>query len=100
MIDFLKEINFNDEDIKKIVEYNTTSTLDNLSCNNINCLKIINYLKEIGVKNIVDLLTYEIDVFLLTFTDFIKKIRFFNVPVFVDAINDDYSVIREIYNFD
>ncbi len=100
MIDFLKEINFNDEDIKKIVEYNTKSTLDNLSCNNINCLKIINYLKEIGVKNIVDLLTYEIDVFLLTFTDFIKKIRFFNVPVFVDAINDDYSVIREIYNFD
>ena len=100
MIDFLRDINISEQDIKRIKEYNSEPSICNLSCNSINCLKIINYLKEIGVDNIVDLLTYEMDIFLLTFSDFIKKIRFFNIPVFVNAVNDDYNIIREIYNVD
>ncbi len=94
MIDFLKEIDISNNTISKIITENQESSLYNLSCNKDNCIKIILYMREIGIKNIEELLIYETNYFKLTFTEFIKKISRFNIPLLVDGINNDYTYIE------
>ena len=98
MIDFLKDVNISDDVIKKIEENNNQSSLYDLNLNDDNCIQIIKYLKELGVYNIDLLLINELDIFKLTFNEFVKKIKRFNIPNFVQAINNDYVTIEEIYN--
>lgn len=98
MIDFLKKENISDDVIKKIEENNNQSSLYDLSLNEDNCLKIIKYLKDLGVSNIDLLLINEMDVFLLTFNEFVRKLKKFNISNFVQVINNDYVAIEEIYN--
>ena len=98
MIDFLKKENISDDVIKKIEENNNQSSLYDLSLNEDNCLKIIKYLKDVGVLNIDLLLINEMDVFLLTFNEFVRKLKKFNISNFVQVINNDYVAIEEIYN--
>ena len=89
MVDFLKKANISDEVISKMKEEYSDSTLFDLSCNEDDCLKIINYLKELGINNIDDLLLYEIEVFKLKFNDLVKKLSKFNIPLFVNIINEE-----------
>ena len=49
MIDFLKEIEIEEKIINEIKKYNNDASIFDLSCNEEDCLKIINYLKEIGI---------------------------------------------------
>lgn len=98
MIDFLIECGINRKTITEIKNKYNESTLFDLSCNEDDCLKIIKYLKEIGIKNIDELLIYEIDIFKLPFIELVKKFGKFNVPLFVSFINDDISAISNIFN--
>ena len=98
MIDFLKDVGIKKETIEKLNNKYNKSDLFDLSCNKDNCLKIINYFKEINIKNIDELLIYELDIFTLTFNEIIKKLSHFNIPLLVSSINDDPFVIEEIYN--
>ena len=79
-------------------EENEDSVLYNLSCIKDDCLKIINYLKELGIINIDELLLYELNLFYLDFEDVVKKFSKFNIPVFVDLINNDFTAIENIYD--
>lgn len=98
MIDFLSKVGISSKIINEIEIKNTSSTLFDLSCNEDDCLKIIKYLKEIGIKNIDELLIYEIDIFKLPFIELVKKFGKFNIPLFVSFINDDVSAIENIFN--
>ena len=47
MIDFLKQVDIKEEVLIEIVKNNNPSSLSSLSINEEECLKIINYMKEI-----------------------------------------------------
>ena len=64
------------------------------------CIKIIEYLRKIGITCINELLIYEIDLFKKDLDYIIKKISKFNIPVFVNIVNDEYTAIENIYNVD
>ena len=93
MIDFLKKINIKEDVLIEIIKNNNPSSLSSLSVNEDECLKIINYMKEIGLTCIDDLLINRIDVFLSSFDKFIKKLSKFNIPVLVQLVNTDYATI-------
>lgn len=98
MINFLKEANISDEVIIEILKNNNEGSIFNLSCNEDDAIKIINYMREIGITNIDNLLIYRIDIFILIFKQFIKRISRFNIPVLVNLINEDYTNIDIINN--
>lgn len=96
MIDFLKNANISDEVILSMINNYNDATLYNLSCNDDNCLEIINYLKELNIEVIDELLINRIDLFLNTKEDLVKKFSKYNIPLVVDLINDDYVTIDKI----
>lgn len=100
MIDFLKKVNIHDNTITKIKNQYNDSTLFDLSCNAENCLKIINYLKELGVTNINELLINELDIFKLNYEELVKRFGKFNIPLLVSLINDDYIAIEHIFDIE
>ena len=93
MIDFLKDANITDDTIIEIMKNNNEASLFNLSCNDEDAIQIINYMRNIGVTNIDELLIYRIDIFFITFEQFIKRLSKFNVPILVNLINDNYANI-------
>lgn len=93
MIDFLKKTNINEDILIEIIKNNNPSSLSSLSINEEECVKIINYMKEIGLTCIDELLINRIDLFLSSFDKFIKKLSKFNIPVLVQLVNTDYATI-------
>ena len=93
MIDFLKDANITDNTIIEMMKNNNEASLFNLSCNDEDAIQIINYMRGIGITNIDELLIYRIDIFFLTFEQFIKRLSKFNVPVLVNLINENYANI-------
>lgn len=98
MIDFLKKVGISEKTINEIYEQNEESVLYNLFCIQDECVKIISYFKELGITNIDELLLYEINLFYLDFEDIVKKFSKFNIPAFVDLINNDFTAIENIYD--
>ena len=72
MLDFLKECNVSISIIENIKKENSSANIYNLSCNQDETIKIINYLKELNITCIDDLLVYRIDLFFHSLDD-IKK---------------------------
>lgn len=93
MINFLKDANITDDTIIEIMKNNNEASLFNLSCNDEDAIQIINYMRGIGITNIDELLIYRIDIFFITFEQFIKRLSKFNVPILVNLINDNYANI-------
>ena len=93
MIDFLKQVDIKEEVLIEIVKNNNPSSLSSLSINEEECLKIINYMKEMGLTCIDELLINRIDLFLSSFDKFVKKLSKFNIPILVQLTNTDYATI-------
>ena len=64
MMDYLKGIGFSSTMINNIILKNDVDTVENLDLYENNVLKVINYLKEIGVEDIYGLLLYRSYIFL------------------------------------
>ena len=97
MIDFLKECGLSDIDIQEIEEFNSSANLYNLNCNELDVLKMINYLKDKGIKNITLLLKYKINMFFTNFNDFKLKVDKIDKK-YIDLINKNYNEIEELFN--
>lgn len=65
MLEYLKEFNFNEEDINVIINSNDINIIKNLELMKKNVKEVINYLYEIGVENIMNIFEKRIDLFLL-----------------------------------
>ena len=65
MLEYLKEFDLGDEDIADIVQSNELNIVKNLELMKKNVKSIINYLYELGVKNIKKIFDTRIDLFLL-----------------------------------
>ena len=76
-----------------MIKNNDETSIFDLSCNDEDAIEIIKYMRNIGVTNIDELLIYRIDIFFLTFEQFIKRLSKFNIPALVNHINDDYANI-------
>lgn len=97
MLDFLKELGISEETINYINENNDSNIVFDVDCNKTECVKIIEYLKGIGIKNIENILKYELQIFYKD--EFrIKQIfnKYNNLDELVEAINEDYTIIEKI----
>lgn len=65
MLEYLKEFDLGDEDIKEIVQTNELNIIQNLELMKKNVKAIIHYLYELGVENIKKIFELRIDLFLL-----------------------------------
>jgi hypothetical protein len=93
MIDFLKNVGISDDTLIEMLKNNNETAIFDLSCNEEDAINIINYIKNIGINNIDELLVYRMDIFFLTFEQFVKRLSKFNIPVLVNLINEDYTNI-------
>lgn len=97
MIDFLKDCGFSDIDIQEIEEFNSSANLYNLNCNEYDVVKMIEYLKEKGIKNISLLLKHRINIFFIGFEEFKLKIDKID-DKYIDLINNNYNDLDELFN--
>ena len=74
-----------------------SSNLFDISCNKKECIKIITYLKLIGIKNIDELLLNKFRLFLKTKEEVANMFYKCDIPNIVDAINEDYQNINLIF---
>ena len=86
MICFLKDLGLNENEIKEIEEVNTSFNLYNLNSNEYEIVKMIEYLNKNGVKNIKQILMYNVDLF------------FNNFEVFKDIFDKKDKRIIDIIN--
>ena len=97
MIDFLKECGLSDIDIQEIEEFNSSANLYNLNCNELDVVKMIDYLREKGIKNILLLLKYKINIFFTDYENFKLKVDSID-DKYIDLINNNYNEIDELFN--
>ena len=81
--------------LDEIIKYNDESIVFSLESNKDNIKKVIDYLESIGIKNIEELLKYEIDIFLHDLRFIKKKIHPDDIDL-INNINDDCTFIEEI----
>ena len=89
----LKELGINNNTIERIINNNSESIIFTIENNIENIREIINYMKQIGIYNIDELLVYEIDYFLLDINILKEKI---NNQEIIDNINNDCTYIEKI----
>lgn len=93
---FLIENGFKKSTIEKLQEKYDESILDVVSLEEENVIEVINYLKQIGIQNIEDLMIYQVELF----TKDIDKIKnHFDKPnqyQMVEKINEDVMNIDKV----
>ena len=98
MLDFLKKANINQDTIDYMYKNIEFNEIYDVSINEEECLKIIDYLKKIGIKDIDSLLKYELQIF---YKDELKIMNLFkkyekNLTELVAQINEDYTIIEKL----
>jgi hypothetical protein len=99
MIDFLKEHGISEDTIKEISSNEYQEYLYDLNCNKEQCIKIIDYLRTIGIKNIDNLLINELDLFCQTKNEIEYAFSQCGIDKLVNLINEDYEEIEIIYDY-
>ena len=94
-MNYLINLGISEETLNKIIEINDEAIILSIECNEENITNIINYLRYIGIKNIEDLLIYEIDFFLNDFEEIKKKLRRENA-IDIYNINTNYTYIEKL----
>lgn len=98
MLDFLKELNISEQTINELYNLYEDTNLYGVFSNKISCSKIINYMREIGITNIEEILLNKIDIFKMTYQTFLNTISRYEIPSLVKLINEDYlPVLDEIF---
>ena len=93
MIDFLRKCGFRNSVINEIKSNNSDANVYNLSCNQYEVLRIVEFLKSLGVKNIGVLLSYKINLFFMTLEEVMRLFDREDVNLVVDRINTNYMYI-------
>lgn len=96
MIDFLKDCHIDDEIIEEMNKKYDVDLFD-LNCNKVEIIKTINYLRDIGINNINDLLLYETDLFYKTKDDVENMFCNYDINDFISKINNNYEEIEIMF---
>lgn len=94
-MNYLMNLGIDKETIDEIIEKNGNAIIPSFEYNEEKITNIINYLKYVGIKNIRELLIYEVDLFLRDFDKIKRKIRVEDFETIYN-INGDYTYIEEI----
>lgn len=94
-MNYLIDLGISEETINQIIEVNDEAIIPSFEYNEENITNIINYLKYVGIKNIEDLLIYEVDFFLKDFEEVKKLIRMEDRETIYN-INQDWINIEDI----
>lgn len=97
MLDYLKDVNISDTTIEKIKKENNEGSIYDLYCNKIVVIDIINYLREIGINCIDELLIYQVDIFYLSLDELKEMINKRDISEFVRKVNEDFLNISVLF---
>ena len=99
MIDCLNRCGISSKTVEELYKKYEDSVLNNISCNEEECVKIIEILRRIGIEsNIIEqLLISRIDLFFITCNEFVEKVKKVGMTNFVQMINQDWLNIETIF---
>lgn len=96
MVEFLKNYGIKDNVIKEIENVNTDANLFNLKCNELEVVKIINYLNSIGITCLDELLVYRLNIFFMDLNTLKSLLEKYDLDKFVSLVNNDYTLIDRL----
>ena len=85
----------NEDLLSEIIRHNGEAIVFSLESKKESINRIINYLESIGIKNIDELLKYEIDIFLRDLSSVKKMIQPDDIDL-INSINDDCACVEDI----
>ena len=89
-MEFLKDY-VSDDVIEDIISNNKDIVINDLVYNQDNVVMILNYLQELGIKNINDILVEKIDFFFRDIDEVNEHFNRYDKDVIVKLINEDIS---------
>ena len=97
-MDYLKEFGFNDLEIQKIIESNSSNIIDNLVLNRINVSDIIDYLIGIGLERdtIKEIFMYQVGLLFKTKNEIKTSFDEYEIDSIVKSLNYDVNNIELI----
>jgi len=98
MIEDIKLIGLDSSLINEIIDKLGYDTALNMACNHEKIKANINLLKSLNIKSINELLLNRNDLFFIETEKLTKKFSKFNIMNLSYLINEDYTVIDEIFN--
>ena len=96
MLEYLKEFNFNEEEIESILKSNDLNIIKNLELMKKNVKEVINYMYEIGVDNIYNIFIDRIDLFLLPINLIKQNFTKLDKEMLVNVLNNS---IGDLINY-
>lgn len=93
---FLLEEGFSTELIDKLEKKFDPATIELLEIESDNVIEVINYLREIGIKNIETIILTYVELFTRDIDDVKKEFNKHNIPDVVAKINEDIFYIENI----
>ncbi len=91
-MDFLKQY-ISPDTIDEIMEYWDEGIIFDITCNQDNTLKIIEFFNKIEIKVIDELLKRRLDIFLLPYEKIENTFSKYNIKTLVSIINEDIANI-------
>ncbi len=88
MLNYLKEFDLSDEVIENILKSNDLNIIKNLELMKKNVKEVINYLYDLGVNNIENILLNRIDLFCLPLKLIKQNFTKLNEDMLVDILNN------------
>lgn len=94
-MNFLLEYGLTNEDINEIISNNDSGVIKNIELNKENVVKVINYLKEVGINITVikDLFVYQIGMFFRTKEEIQGVFDEYELDSIVKSLNYDVNTI-------
>ena len=99
MLEFLKEVNIDEDVISDLEQTYSEANLCTLNSHEFEVIKIIKYFKELGIEYIDELLVNNLEIFFCRFDEIVKKFSGYNITDLVEEVNYDYMQINK-YIFD
>lgn len=93
---FLEENGINKETIKKIIENNDETLIDNMESEIENIIQNLKYFKEVGIQRIENLIVERLDLFFIPNEKIKENFNKFNKQVLAKFINQDFANIELI----
>lgn len=100
MIEYLKEYNITEETIEELKKLYYEELIDMLSVNQFAVRKVIEYLKNLGIKDFNQIILHNLPIFLADY-DYIVECfeKVDDLKKTIDMINEDYMYIHEVIEY-
>lgn len=94
---YLKIFGLTDEQIDRIVKYNDDKTVNDLIIKENEVSKVLDYLIDIGIKDIYPFLTYRVDFVYENIQDIVESFHKFGTSKAAELLNSSVDYLDLIY---